>query len=70
MVRKKKKRPEISVRTPDPELKKRLIRVAGAISRPMAQIVRDGILRELNDIETNHPKFANHSPKPDTAAAE
>lgn len=57
--RKKKKRPEISVRTPDPALKERLERVAKEISRPMAQIVRDGVTRELNELETNHPFYTN-----------
>jgi len=66
MVRhgKKKKRPEISVRTPDPELKQRLERVAKKIARPMAQIVRDGVLRELNDIEAHHPAFTQSEPTP------
>lgn len=61
MVRKKKRRtkPEFSARTADPDLKARLRRVSEIIGRPMSSIICDGILRELEFIETTHTKFKN-----------
>lgn len=57
---KKRKTPRylpVRVRDTDKPLLKELREVADKIDRPMSQICRDGIRRELADIKTNHPKY-------------
>jgi hypothetical protein len=58
--KKKRKTPRylpVRVRPEDQPLLERLRRVSEKIDRPMSQITRDGIRRELDDIETNHPEY-------------
>lgn len=58
---KKRKTPRympVRVRPQDRPLLDELNEVAEKIDRPMSQIVRDGIRRELKDIKANHPAYA------------
>jgi hypothetical protein len=59
---KKKKTPRylpVRVRPQDRPLLDELNEVSVKIDRPMAQIVRDGIRRELKDIKESHPAYVS-----------
>lgn len=59
---KKKKTPRylpVRVRPQDRPLLDDLNDVSTTIDRPMAQIVRDGIRREIAEIKATHPAYAS-----------
>lgn len=61
---KKRKTPRylpVRVRPQDKALLDDLKEVAEKIDRPMSQICRDGIRRELADIKANHPIYQEAS---------